>query len=106
MFHKFQSSVFKKNLQKAGIAKQVEASAHVYIVQEVLKERFGEGALNHAKPVYIKNRTVCIEIAHPAVGEHIRSQEEAIIFACNQRIGYPEILRIQFAFPKEKEIGQ
>jgi len=40
-----------------------------------------------------------LEVAHPAVSEEIRRQEEAIIFEINKRVGKPEIVRIQFILP-------
>jgi hypothetical protein len=103
MFNKFSSSFFKGSLEKSGIYKQVAASQYVAIAQDVLKQRFGEGALKHAKPVSIKNRTLYIAIAHPAIAEHIRMKEETIISEMNAQIGYAEIIRIQFVLPKNEE---
>ncbi|HLD22262.1 MAG TPA: DciA family protein [Patescibacteria group bacterium] len=102
MFQKIHRSFFQKNLKRAGIYGQVEAYKHLHIVEQVLHERFGEGATLHAKPIYIKKRTVMIEIAHPAVGEEIRLQEESLISEINNRIGRSEILRVQFTTPRQK----
>ncbi|MFC1598213.1 DciA family protein [Patescibacteria group bacterium] len=99
-FKKVDFSFLEKNLRRAGIDKQVTASQHIEIVEQVLIERFGEGAGVHVKPKYIKHRRVMVEIAHPAIGQEIRAQEEAIISEINKRIGLPEIIQIQFSLPR------
>lgn len=96
MFKKINKNFFSKNLFQAGIQKQVVAAQQLDIVREVLKELFGEGAEQHAKPKYIKNRSLTIEIAHPAIGERIRQEEKVIVSEVNKRIGYQELLRIHF----------
>ncbi|MFH1426895.1 MAG: DciA family protein [Candidatus Kerfeldbacteria bacterium] len=100
MFKKLDDSFLQKSVRRAGIGKQVEAAFFVGIVQDVLCERFGEGACKHARAKFVKDRALGIEIKHPAVGEEIRRQEESIISAVNEKIGRPEIVRIFFTLPK------
>ena len=103
-FQKVQFGSFGASLAKAGIAKQVEASVGVGVALEILQERFGEGVEKHAKPKYIKNRVLGIEIAHPAVGEQISEQQENIIKAVNEKLGRHEVVEMQFLLDKnEKE---
>ena len=102
-FSKVSSSLFSGSLQKAGISKQVSASQHVGHAIDIFKERFGDGVALHAKPKYIKDRTLMIEIAHPAIAEEIRRQEEALISELNKRIGHPEVVRLQFGVPGREE---
>jgi UDP-3-O-acyl-N-acetylglucosamine deacetylase len=103
MFQKADKSFFQSTLQRAGITKQVQASRYLVLVEAVMKERFGEGALIHVEPKYIKNRSLAIAVAHPAVGEEIRRQEEALISEINRRIGHPEIVRMHFILPSAPE---
>ncbi len=105
MFNKINNSLFKRSLQSAGIERQVEAAQMLEVASEVINERFGGGAHIHARPTYIKERELTISIAHSAVGQEIRQQEEAIISEINKRIGRPEILRIQFILPRGPEAG-
>lgn len=102
MFNKVSSSLFSKSLQNAGVRKQVEAAQSIEIVKKVFADRFGDGAGLHATPKYIKNRTVAVLVAHPAVGEEIKRQEEAVISEINKQLGRPEVLRIQFILATEE----
>ncbi|PIW36633.1 MAG: hypothetical protein COW24_04225 [Candidatus Kerfeldbacteria bacterium CG15_BIG_FIL_POST_REV_8_21_14_020_45_12] len=102
-FQKVGNNLFHDRLSKIGIGKQVQAAQYVELAVTVLKSSFGEGALKHARPRAIKNRVLQIEIAHPAVGEEIRRLEETIISELNNKIGRPEIVRIQLVLP---QVGQ
>lgn len=103
-FQKVQYSFLQRVVQKAGIGKQIEASRCLVIVEQVLAERFGEGARQHVKPKYVKQRALTLEVAHPAVGEEIRRQEESLISQINEGIGRPEIVRIHFVLPGRDNI--
>lgn len=96
------SSLFKKQLQQAGIAEQVEATQVLSFTEEVLKSLFGIGTLLHAKPQSLHARTLTIAIAHPAVAEQIRQKEEHIIHEVNKRVGRPEVIRLQFTSLQEE----
>lgn len=99
-FQKLQHTFFGSTLARAGIAKQVQASVGINVALDVLQERFGEGVAMHAKPKYIKNRTLAIEVAHPAIAEEITQQEEAIISEINKRLGRHEVVAMQFLLDK------
>lgn len=103
MFRKVTSSFLRSTLERAGVSKQVEAYRYVEYARVVLKERFGDGVELHAKPQYVKQRSLTIAVAHPAVAEQIRLCEEALISAMNDRIGRPEIVRIHFLLPQNEE---
>jgi hypothetical protein len=101
---KFQKMNFLAgNLAKKGLDKQITAAQHVAYAESVMIRRFGDGALEQARPVYIKNRTLAIEVIHPAISEEIRRQEEGIISEVNQKIGYPEVIRIQCVLPAQRD---
>lgn len=103
MFKKVQYSFLEKNLKKAGVHTQVEASQNLNIVNGVFIERFGEGVHLHAKPKYIKNRALTVEIVHPAIAEELRLQEEGLISEINKRIGRAEIIRIYFSLVQKQD---
>lgn len=96
-FQKVDHSLFSNAITRAGIGKQLKAQKGLFTAQAVLQERFGEGADLHAKAKYIKNRVLTITIAHPAVGEQIRTEEEGIIRSINKMMGYDAVVRIQFS---------
>jgi predicted nucleic acid-binding Zn ribbon protein len=100
MFHKLDSSIFSQALSRAGIGKQVAAAHVVSMAEEVLQERFGGGIERFARPRSVRNRQLVIDIHHPAVGEELRRQEEAVIGAINEKIGRPELVRIIFQIPR------
>ncbi len=102
MFRKVSSSFLRVSLERAGVAKQVDAYQSVAHARAVLQERFGEGVELHAKPKYVKQRALTIAVAHPAVAQEIRMCEEALISAMNERIGRPEIVRIHFLLPRDE----
>ena len=87
---------------KGGVSAQVKAAQYIEYARQLVIERFGEGALEHARPVSIKDRTLMIEVIHPAVSEEIMLSNEAFISALNAKIGYPEVIRISCIIPREK----
>lgn len=101
MFRKVTSSFLRTSLERAGVAKQVDAHKSLDHARAVLKERFGDGVELHAKPLYVKQRALTLAVAHPAVAEEVRLCEESLISAINDRIGHPEIVRIHFLLPRE-----
>jgi len=105
MFQKA-DSLFHKKLQQAGISRQVEAMQILEIATRVLQEEFGEGTHQHAQPESIKNRTLTIAIAHPAIAQQIRMKEEQVIHQMNKALGRPEITGIQFRTQKVSYSGQ
>ncbi|OGY88028.1 MAG: hypothetical protein A2233_04800 [Candidatus Kerfeldbacteria bacterium RIFOXYA2_FULL_38_24] len=96
MFKKAGFSFFTQKLKKAGIEEQIEAVLCLKVVTEVLEDFFGKGFYEHAKPCWVKKRTLLIEIVHPAVGEQIRLQESAILFEINKKLKKAEVVKIQF----------
>jgi hypothetical protein len=103
MFRKVTSGFLRSSLDRAGVSKQVDAYRSIEHARFVLRERFGDGVELHAKPQYVKQRSLTIAVAHPAIAEEIRLYEEALISAINERIGHPEIIRIHFLLPRNNE---
>lgn len=103
MFKKVSSSLFSHTIARAGIGQQLKAQKGVFAANAILKERFGEEAEKHAKAKYVKNRVLTIMVAHPAVGEQIRVEEEGIIRQINKIIGYDAVIRIQFSLTQNDD---
>lgn len=99
MFKKVQFSLFKKQLSRAGIQHQVEAVYFLQAAAEIFQELFGDGAAKHAKPLYVKENTLTVEIAHPSIAEMIRDHEKEIISQMYNKTGR-KIYRIQCSVPR------
>lgn len=104
---KFEKFNFQRHIgAKGGISDQVKAAQYIEYARNLVLERFGEGALEHARPVSIKNRVLIIEVIHPAVSQEIVQSSEALISALNTKIGHPEVVRISCVIPKQKSEWQ
>lgn len=101
MFKKLNVSFLKQQLAKAGIEEQVEAYHVLESTKRLLQEMFGEGVEQHATPVYVKQRALTIEIAHPAIAQFIREHEREILEKLFQRTGQ-KIYRVHFLLPRAR----
>lgn len=91
---------FSSVLHRAGISQQVQASIALETVRKIFEERFGEGVTLHAKPTQMRKKTLVVEVAHPAVSQQIRQQEEVLLQEIKRRT-QRELLRIQCVLPQE-----
>ena len=98
-FTKAGSGLFQKAVQRAGVFGHVLVAQRIHVVEKVFAERFGDGFALHAKPKYIKAKTLGIEVAHPAISEQLRQQEEALIGAINAAAEETIVERIQLLLP-------
>lgn len=96
MFQRVNQIFLRHVIQRTGASNQIEAAQILTHARALFAERFGEGVALHANPKFIKHRSLIIEIAHPAVGEEIKRQEEMIIYEINKRLGRPEITALSF----------
>lgn len=97
-------SFFGGGLAKAGMSAQIIAAQHIEIAKELIQERFGDGALSHARPTYIKNRSLAIEVMHPAIAEELRLQEEGFVQELNKRIGSTVVVRLYCILPTQRDV--
>ncbi len=84
------------NSEKSTLKKQVEASQVVDFTKEVLVELFGNELAHHAKPLFLKNRTVTITCASSAIAQEIRLNQEEIVRKINEKLGKNEVDRIRY----------
>ncbi len=80
---------------KGPLKKQVEAASVVEFAEEVFRDMFGENA-KHAKPLFLKNRTLTVTCSSSAVAQEIRLNQQAIVEKINQKLGKNEVDRIRY----------
>lgn len=86
----------KKVLGNTPLKRQVEASMIVEYAEMALKEIFGEGNATHAKPLFLKNRTLTITCSSSIVAQEIRLKQQQIVDTINQKLGKKEVDRIRY----------
>lgn len=102
MFHRLSYQHLQKSVARAGVVKQVEATRVLEVARRVLAQYMQHEDAKRIRPVYVKNRTLALEIAHPAVGYMLQQQEKTIIGVINEELGRPEIIHLQFLLPQER----
>ena len=85
-----------KMQKQTPLQKQVEATQVVDFTEEVLKEMFGEDLAKHAKPLFLKNRTLTISCASSVMAQEIRLNQADIVEKVNEKLGKKEVDRIRY----------
>ena len=77
------------------LSKQVETAGIVELSEAVFLEMFGEMS-RHAKPLFLKNRTLTVSCASSAMAQEIRVNQAAIVAKINEKLGKNEVDRIRY----------
>ncbi|MBU0597112.1 DUF721 domain-containing protein [Patescibacteria group bacterium] len=88
-------SKLKKNSQKQTEA-ELEAAEINEIAENIFKEVFGEEQSHHAKPLYLKNRTLTVTCSSPDIAQEIRENQKNIVQKINDKLGKNEVDRIRY----------
>lgn len=75
---------------------QVEAAQVVEYTQEALTELFGEDLSQHARPLFLKNRTLTISCSSSVIVQEIRLNQTSIVEKINEKFGKIEVDRIRY----------
>jgi len=78
--------LLSKNIQKAGIKRQVDAALAVELLAEILTEVCGPAAAQKCHGLYVKNRILMIACLSSVLAQEIKNQETVIIPKLNQRL--------------------
>lgn len=81
--------------QKA-LKNQIEASEAVEIAEAVFVDLFGEDMAVHAKPLFLKNRTLTVSCSSTAMANEIRLNQAKIVSAINKKMKKDEVDRIRY----------
>lgn len=79
-----------------SIDKQLEANAIVGAAEAVFKEVFPEDLASHAKPLFLKNRTLTVTCTSSALAQEIRLRQGEIVDKINKKLGKSEVDRIRY----------
>ncbi|MFH1286694.1 MAG: DUF721 domain-containing protein [Candidatus Magasanikbacteria bacterium] len=87
----------QENVNKKGpLKKQVEASLAVDAAKEVIESMFDPELAIHAKPLFLKNRTLTVTCSSSAMAQEIRLKQSEIVEKINEKIGKNEVDRIRY----------
>ncbi|MEK7623089.1 MAG: DUF721 domain-containing protein [Patescibacteria group bacterium] len=85
-----------KMMSVSPLKKQIESSLVIEYAQTVLAELFGEELAKHAKPLFLKNRTMTITCSTAAIAQEIRLNQQKIVEKINEKLGKKEVDRIRY----------
>jgi predicted nucleic acid-binding Zn ribbon protein len=81
---------------KPALKNQIEASEAVEIAEAVFLDLFGEEMAVHAKPLFLKNRTLTVSCSSTTMANEIRINQGKIVEALNKKMGKDEVDRIRY----------
>lgn len=79
-----------------SIDKQLEATAIVEAAEAVFRDVFPEDLAAHAKPLFLKNRTLTVTCTSSALAQEIRLRQSEIVEKINKKLGKAEVDRIRY----------
>jgi len=85
-----------KMKSKGSLQKQVEASQAVIFAEEVFSKLFPSDLAKHAKPLFLKNRTLTVTCSSSALAQEIRLNQTKIVDEINKKLGSNEVDRIRY----------
>ncbi|MFH1173447.1 MAG: DciA family protein [bacterium] len=88
--------LLSKNIQRAGIARQVEATLVLAKFEEILKDIFGSKILNSAKAVSLKDRVITVACLSEAVSQELKIKEREMIRNINEQFNKKIVERLRF----------
>lgn len=75
---------------------QVESGDAITAAEKAFVEIFGEELSKHAKPLYLKNRTMTVTCTSSALAQEIRLNQAKIVAKINDHLGKKEVDRIRY----------
>lgn len=83
-----------KNAQ--SIDKQAEAGLAIEASEKIFADLFGDDKAVHAKPLFLKNRTLTVTCSSSVMAQEIRLNQKKIVDAINKELGKKEVDRIRY----------
>ena len=84
------------NSERTQLKKQVEATQVLEYASDILVDMFGKEQAYHARPLFLKNRTLTISCAASAVAQEIRDRQAEIVDKINEKLGKKEVDSIRY----------
>lgn len=89
-------TLHKKMDKNAPLKKQLEAAEVVEVAQAVFEGLFGAELAAHAKPLFLKNRTLTVSCTSSSMAQEIRLNQVVIVEKINEKLGKNEVDRIRY----------
>lgn len=86
----------EKMHNQKSLSDQIDASEALEIAEQVFRDLFGNELAVHAKPLFLKNRTLTVSCASTAMASEIRLNQAKIVDAINTGLGKNEVDRIRY----------
>lgn len=86
----------KMSTTHKAIDKQLEVTAIVEAAEAVFRDVFPEDLAAHAKPLFLKNRTLTVTCTSSALAQEIRLRQSEIVEKINKKLGKSEVDRIRY----------
>ncbi|NCO05135.1 MAG: DUF721 domain-containing protein [Candidatus Magasanikbacteria bacterium] len=89
-------SLKKKIGDTSPLKKQVEAAQIVEYATAVFEDMFPPELAKHAKPLFLKNRTLTVTCSSSTLAQEIRVNQTQIVEKLNEKLGKNEVDRIRY----------
>lgn len=84
------------NDDNSSLKKQGDAGVIVELAEAVFADIFGPEQAVHAKPLFLKNRTLTVTCSSAAMAQEIRVNQQKIVKELNKKLGKKEVDRIRY----------
>ena len=89
-------TLHKKDSDRSQLKNQVEAAQILEYANSALEELLGKEQAYHARPLFLKNRTLTISCATSTVAQEIREKQTEIVSNINEKLGKKEVDSIRY----------
>ena len=83
-------------IKKAPIAKQVQAAKVIEVATQVITSVLPAEMSDHARPLFLKNRTLTVSCVSSAVAQEVRLHQSEIVKKINDGLGESALDRIRY----------
>lgn len=82
--------------KNSSLKAQLETSRVLDVASEVISELFKKDMAAHAKPLFLKNRTLTVSCTSSSMAQEIRLNQATIVAEINRKLGAEEVDRIRY----------
>jgi uncharacterized protein (DUF2336 family) len=82
--------------EKGPLKTQLDAAQVVEFAEDAFVELFGTDLGSHAKPQFLKNRTLTVSCTSSVLAQEIRLRQKEIVERLNEKMGGSEVDRIRY----------
>ena len=86
-------SLLRRNVNKKGLAYQVEAAMALEYFNQVVDQLWQGKMKERARPLYLKDHALTIAVLSPVLSQELRFKEPQIIEAINKKAGHNRLWR-------------